>query len=126
MESILVAVDPRPPVARVLVVGAAGETLLKARLRSQPRHPRALSTLLEAIALWQGIPVRAALAVGEEEPWCDTGLYLVGNEGTGFAPLYTIELVERMPRLKRRRGTIAGMGDFRDLRQMSFFAEVAP
>jgi len=127
MESILVVVDPRPPVARVLAVGSSGETLLKARLSSRPSHPRALATLLEALALWQQVPIRAALAVGEEEPWCDTGRYLTGFEDVGFAPLYTIELVERMPRLKkRRRGTIAGMGDFRDLRQMTFFSGVLP
>lgn len=123
MSTIWLGVDPRPPVARVLGMAGPSEPLLKARLLPQPKHPRALATLLEAIALWQGTPVRAALAVGDEEPWCDMGHYHVGFADFGATPLYSLDVVSRL-RPPRRRDPLGGMGDFRDLRQLLLF-EVA-
>lgn len=123
MHSLWVGIDPRPPRARILAMAGAEETVLKARLQPAPKHPRALATLLEALALWQGVPVRAALAVGDEEPWCDTGLYHVGFDDFGQTPLYSVNVVSRLQR-PRRRDELSGMGDFRDLRQLLLF-EVA-
>jgi RHS repeat-associated protein len=51
------------------------ETILKARLAPTPAHPRAMATLLEAVALWQGSPVRAALAAAESGEGSDSSLY---------------------------------------------------
>ena len=48
------------------------ETVLKARLRSQPSHPRALQWLLESLALWQGEPVRAAICAPGPSATCGT------------------------------------------------------
>jgi hypothetical protein len=120
MRSIWVGVDPRPPRARVLAMMGPSETLLKAQLEKAPKHPRALATLLEALALWQGIPVRAALAVGDEEPWCDAGQFHVGFDDFGHTPLYSVELVSRLRR-PRRGDDLPGVGDFRDLRQLMLF-----
>src|SRR5215468_12737872 len=77
MQPLWVGVDPRPPRARVLALQGPTEAVLKARLLPEPKHPRALATMLEALALWQGVPVRGALAVGDEEPWCTMGAYHV-------------------------------------------------
>jgi len=123
MHSIWVGIDPRPPTARILAMAGPQETLLKARLSSAPKHPRALSTFLEALALWQGTPVRAALAVGDEEPWCDMGRFHVGFSDFGETPLYSLDVVSRLQRPRRRDG-LDGMGDFRDMRQLLLF-EVA-
>ncbi len=123
MHSIWVGIDPRPPTARILAMAGPGETLLKARLTSAPEHPRALATLLEALALWQGAPVRAALAVGDEEPWCDMSRFHVGFADFGGMPLYSLDVVSRLRR-PRRRDDVRGMGDFRDLKQLLLF-EVA-
>lgn len=124
MSSIWVGIDPRPPVARVIATNGFDETLLKARLLPTPRHPRALATLLEALALWQGEKVHAALAVGDDEPWCDMGNYHVGFPDFGDrTPLYSLEVVSRVRR-RRRRDELTGMGDFRDVRQLCLF-EVA-
>jgi len=120
MHAIWLGVDPRPPQARVLAMAGPGETILKARLLSPPKHPRALATLLEALSLWQGVPVRAALAVGDEEPWCDTGLYHAGFADFGQTPLYSLECVSRL-RPPRRRDALDGMGSFGDLRQLLLF-----
>lgn len=120
--TLWVGIDPRPPHARILVRSPSGETLLKARLQRHPRHPRALIALLEALALWQGLPARGALAVGEEEPWCDMGRFGVGSIDLDSTPLCRIDLVDSLRR-KRPRDRIGGMGNFRDLMQMDFFAE---
>lgn len=45
---------PGPSATRVIAMAGARETILKARLCPEPKHPRALATLLEAVALWQG------------------------------------------------------------------------
>jgi hypothetical protein len=125
-----VGVDPRPPVARVLATTPTGTAILKARLESKPRHPRALATLLEALALWQGVEARGVLAVGEEEPWCDMdhfqvlGNYHVGHGAFGQTPLYRLDTVDRLRRPPRRRSSpIEGMGDFRDVRQLRLFCD---
>ncbi len=117
MQPIWVGIDPRPPSARVLALQGYQESVLKARLLPQPKHPRALATMLEALALWQGVPVRAVLAVGDEEPWCDEGAYHVGFPDFGETPLYSLDVVSRIQR-PRRRDAIGGMGDFRDVRQL--------
>jgi hypothetical protein len=122
MHSIWVGIDPRPPIARILAMAGPQETLLKARLSSTPKHPRDVATFLEALALWQGAPVRAALAVGDEEPWCDMERY-VGFADFGETPLYSLDVVSRLRRPRRRDG-LGGLGDFRDMRQLLLF-EVA-
>jgi hypothetical protein len=99
---ICLGVDPHPPVARVLGKTAERETILKARLRPIPSHSRALVTLLEAIALWQDLPVSGVLAVGAEEPWCDMENCHVGDDAFGKAPLDSIETVCRLDRCPRR------------------------
>jgi hypothetical protein len=122
MRTIWMGISARPESTRVLATAGAETTLLKARLAARPSHPRALTTLLEAVALWQGAPVRAALAVDERASGCVTNLYgdFVGDEHT---PLYELEIVPDLRRA-RRRDELGGLGDFRDLRQLLLF-EVA-
>ena len=123
MHPLWVGIDPRPPSARILAMAGAQEAILKARLLPTPKHPRALATLLESLALWQGVQVRAALAVGDEEPWCDMDQYHVGFQDFAQTPLYSVDFVSRLRRPRRHDG-LDGMGDFRDLRQLLLF-EVA-
>lgn len=52
MDSIWMAIAPRPTGTRVIAMQGAAETLLKACLSCNPAHPRALPTLLEGIALY--------------------------------------------------------------------------
>ena len=51
MESLWVAIDSRSDETRVLATVGARETVLKARLLPTVQHPRALPTLLEALAM---------------------------------------------------------------------------
>jgi hypothetical protein len=123
MRSIWIAIDPRPTGTRVLAQAGPAETLLKARLTTDPKHPRALPTLLEAIALWEGTEVRAALVVGDEAATSGTRLFLDSFAELAATPLYSLEHVVAARRRRRRDG-LDGMGDFRDLRQLLLF-EVA-
>ena len=54
MRSLWVAIDSRCDQTRVLATAGPKDTVLKARLSATAHHPRALPTLLEALALWQG------------------------------------------------------------------------
>src|SRR5262245_27218623 len=50
--------------------------LVKARLPLAPRHPRALLTLLEGVALWRGQPLRVVLSAGGPSvPWLGSDLF---------------------------------------------------
>jgi hypothetical protein len=123
MNSIWMGVAPGPKVTRVIAMHGASDTILKARLRRDPASPRALSSLFEAVALWQGMPVRAALAADDEQTACDSCLCRAALFETCSNPLYTVDWVPAAGR-KRRRDDVTGMGDFRDLRQLLLF-EVA-
>lgn len=123
MDSIWMGIAPGATTTRVLAMRGASETLLKARLSRDPVHPRALWTLLEAIALWQGMQVRAALAADDRPGSCDSGLYQEAFSGFGASPLYTLDWVPAVGR-RRRRSDLGGMGEFGDLRQLLLF-EVA-
>lgn len=115
MDSIWMAVSPGPRSTRVLAMDGPRETILKAELLRDPAHPRALGTLLEAVALWQGAQVRAALCADEQRPSCDSTLYRAAFVDHG-APLYTVAWVPAPARKRHRRGLAAG--EFRDIQRV--------
>lgn len=120
--AIWMAIRPGCTETRILATYRARQTLLKARLAARPAHPRAIPTLLEALALWEGEPVRAALCVDGSVDGHARQLVrdlFVLDEPT---PLYQLEVVD--VRRRKQREAIEGMGDFRDLRQLLLF-EVA-
>jgi hypothetical protein len=96
------------------------ETVLKARLAATAQHRRALPTLLEALALWQGTPVRAVVVADNPDGSSLTRLKLDRMLADVDAdPLYRLEFV---PGHKRRhRDVLGAMGAFHDLRQLTMF-----
>jgi hypothetical protein len=99
------------------------QRLLKAHLGRDPKHPRALATLIEAVALWQGQQVRAALCAGAQGDLYDSNLYREAlSDGDGGA-LYSLALVPTGSR-GGRQGRIDGFGSFRELERL-LIAEVA-
>ncbi len=116
MESIWMGIAPGRTVTRVMAMAGPGETILKARLAPEPQHHRALGGLLEAMALWQGQPVRAALCVGAEGPSCDSTLCREALLDDGGA-LYSLSLVS-LDAVRRRRPRLDGLGSFRDLERL--------
>jgi hypothetical protein len=117
MSSIWVGIAPGPTATRVLAMHGARETILKARLRRDPAHPRALATLLEALALWQGMRVHAALAADDEQTSYAASLCRDPLTEHGIDPLFTVDWVPVAGRRRRRPG-IGGMGRFHDLERL--------
>ncbi len=123
VRSIWMGIHPQASGTRVLAMAGAEKVLLKARLATVPSHPRALPTLLEAVALWQGLPVRAALVVGDSAATMAEPLYRDLFADFGMNPLYSLDFVSSLKRPRVEDG-LSGMGPFGDLRQMLLF-EVA-
>jgi hypothetical protein len=122
MESIWMGIAPGSLTTRVIAMEGPGETILKAQLSREPKHPRALATLLEAVALWQGLPVRAALCADGWDGSCDSNLCREAFLDDGGA-LYSILWVPAGAH-RRRRHRLSGLGDFRDLERL-LISEVA-
>jgi hypothetical protein len=120
MDSIWLGLYPSPRTTRVLAMRGPCETILKAHLSLRPSSPRAVTALLEAIALWEGLPVRAALVVDDTSTASpSTSLYrdtfaLFGDE----TPLYSLQWVPRSAGERRRRDRLSGMGEFGDLERL--------
>lgn len=119
MRSIWMGIAPTSESTRVIAMAGAQRTLLKARLAPSPSSRLALPSLLEAVALWQGGPVRAALVADSSVRSCDTSLFHDSFPDFGSA-LYTLDFVEAL-RPPRRRDDIDRMGRFEDLRQLLLF-----
>jgi hypothetical protein len=122
MRSLWVVVHSRCDETRVLAMAGPKETVLKARLSATAQHPRALPTLLEALALWEGQPVRAAIVVDKQDGSSVSRLRLGFDDEFAGAPLYQLTFVGGHKR--RHRDLLDGMGAFHDLRQLALF-EVA-
>lgn len=118
MDSIWMGIAPSATSTRVLAMAGPHDTILKARLSRSPAHPRAMATLLEAIALWQGRRIRAALCADAQRGGSDSSLFRETFTDVG-GPLYSLDWIPALERGRRaRRRDINGMGEFADLRQL--------
>jgi len=118
MDSIWVGLSAGARSTRVLAMRGPGETILKAHLSPEPASVRGVTALLEAIALWEGLPVRAALAATESSTSsCRTALYRDLFEVFGETPLYRLQWAGEVEGRRRRDG-LCGMGDFSDLARL--------
>jgi len=123
MQSLWIAIVPEPTATRILAKDGARTTVLKARLSHPPHHPRAIPSLLEAIALWAGQPVRAVLAADEPSISFGSTNWLDDLELCRRSPLYEISVVPRS-RPSLREDEITGLGDFDEL-EVLLLEEVA-
>jgi hypothetical protein len=117
-DSIWLGMSPGSRTTRILAMRGPSETVLEAHLSLRPSSGRAVTAFLEALALWEGAPVRAALVVDESSTSSSpTTLYrdLFGVFGQS-TPLYQLEWVPRAAR--RRRDGLTGLGDFGDLERL--------
>jgi hypothetical protein len=122
MESIWMGIAPSLATTRVVAMAGPSDTILKAQLAVDPKHPRALATLLEAVALWQGQPVRAALCADSRGLASDSTLCREAFLDDG-GPLFSVVWVPAGAH-RRRRDRLHGLGNFRDLERL-VIAEVA-
>jgi hypothetical protein len=124
MTDIWIGISPGPLTTRILGMAGASETILKARLSPEPSHPRALATLLEAVALWQGTPVRAALAAAC--PAASNGIRTpTGAEGRRRDPARSPRTLAGQRSARQiRSGSGAGMGHSRVIRRRAVWGAV--
>jgi len=120
---IWTAIHPRKTETRLVATARGRETLLKARLATSPHHPRALPTLLEALALWQGQRVHAALVADAAATSSGTSLFTECFGVVEPTPLFKLEFVDGK-RTRPHRDRLDGLGDFRDLRQLLLWEAV--
>jgi hypothetical protein len=99
------------PDLQLLMVDSQGDRL-KARLPLQSQHPRALVTVLEGLAMWQGGTLDVVQYVDAKAPdyidWAFSNADLRGHR----SPL--VDFSTRMYGSARSR--LRGVGDFRQLR----------
>lgn len=100
-----------PHRAQLLVTDPLTGDRLKAVLPPNPNHPRALLTLLEGLALWQGKTVFAVISAEES---VDRSLFrsLLGDGPVDSALVRWVEV-----EAARRRQVLLGLGDFRAVRR---------
>lgn len=114
MDTWMTMVEPTPRAVRLLMTDPEGNEVLKAALPAFPQHPRALLTLLEALALWVGVPLTVAIFASHRVDR-HRAEALFGNE---FLPMDSALVHFDLTGPVRRRRTIAGVGDFRALRAL--------
>lgn len=84
------------------------------------RQPRAVRTLLEALALWTDSRVRVVLCANATA--CTYWLGLTDAQGLGARTVfYEVQVVS--PQDKRRAAQVHAFGDFEDVRQLSMALE---
>lgn len=114
MQSLWMAIVPQQMATLILAKDGARRTVLKARLPHPPRHPRAIPSLLEAIALWAGQPVRAVLAADEPSTSFGSTNWLDDLELCLRSPLFDLSVVPRC-RPNRPEEDLTGLGEFDEL-----------
>jgi hypothetical protein len=120
MNSITVVVAPEPTRVRMLV-RRCGRDVLKAVLGpARTAHPRAVATLLEGLALWHQQRLGVVLCVDDPFDGCALGLC----DALGFGKR-SVHYEVGIAQLSAYHRTLAGIGDFSDLRRLDL-AEVLP
>lgn len=121
MEPYTVLLMPSSRHTRVMLLQGASEQL-RAVLPplTHVRQPRAVTSLLEALALWSDCRVRVVLCANATA--CTYWLGLTDAKGCGARGVfYEVEVVA--PQDKRRAAQVHAFGDFEDLRQLSMALE---
>jgi hypothetical protein len=118
LDKITVTIAPERQRVRMLA-RTSTEDVLKAVLGpAQSTHPRAAATLLEGLSLWYQQALSVVLVAAE--PSDGSTLGLCDGLGLGQRSVhYDVGIAAALGRGRRR--TIGGLGDFRDLRQLSFW-----
>ena len=123
MTTMMMTTSPSPykvvlrfrPNRLQLLVTEMGDDVLKASLSPTPGHPRALVTVLEGLALWQGAPICVAVSVDDNARACFEQVFYGDSEPFGLnSPLVYFE--HRADNARPRR--LRGLGDFRRLRSL--------
>jgi hypothetical protein len=95
----------------MLVTEPPKTDVLKAHLEPSPQHPRALLTMLEGLALWNGRPLVTVISAARSFDGLSTGTLFGDELRPGESQLVQFESAARGCRRQLR-----GLGDFRAFR----------
>jgi hypothetical protein len=116
MDKLVVTIKPTFHTTRLLMTCGDDEVFKAVLPPPSQVHSRAAATLLEGLSLWFGRRVSVVLCADVDAD--EYGLHLCDDLGIGRQTLhYRVEVVTPGPRRRGKR--IAGLGTFRDLRQLS-------
>lgn len=118
---ITVTIAPERTRVRILATHNDQDILKAVLAPASSTHPRAAATLLEGLSLWYQQTLSVVLCADDSGDSFAMGLY----DGLGFGSRQLHFEVGIAAALRRRpRGrTLAGLGSFRDLRQLSLSTE---
>jgi hypothetical protein len=119
LDKIVVTMAPERDRVRILA-RAGAQDLLKAVLGpAESTHPRAAATLLEGLSLWHQQALSVVLVAAD--PSDGSALRLCDGLGFGQRSVHFEVGIATRDRRARRRRVLSGLGDFRDLRQLSLW-----
>ena len=95
---------------RILVTDYLGDDLCKVRFPNHCCHPRSLTSFLEALALWNGVAINAAIFVTKDAPASSVTAFF-GNLWPEESTLVHYQWFPSNHKIKR----LTGLGDFRDM-----------
>jgi hypothetical protein len=109
--------EPSIPYTQLVLTLSGVGTLLKARLSPQPSEPGALTSLLEALSSWQGLPLTAVVDADAEDVERHPELWsrLLGEAQE--SPRIHVEW-SSPPQAFARRDKFFEVGDFRSARRL--------
>jgi hypothetical protein len=116
-DSITVTIAPEPGRVRLLATTPTHDVLKAVLGPICHAHPRAAATLLEGLALWHQRPLSVVLSADASDD--GSALGLCDALGFGRTLHYEVGLAFADFRPRRRRHELRGLGDFRDLRQLT-------
>ena len=119
-ESITVTISPEPDRVRVLAMTPTHDVLMAILGPISAAHPRAAATFLEGLALWYEQTLSVVLCADDSVG--SYGMGLCDALGFGRSQLH-FEVGIAVPPRRRSQRAISGLGDFRDLRQLSLSTE---
>lgn len=120
MNRIIVTLAPERTRVRILASSPEGEILRAVLGPVGAMHPRAAATFLEGLALWHQQALSVVLSADNLDGGSAMGLFDALGEGARTLH-YDVGVAVRETR--RRRKTLGGVADFRDLRQLALFGE---
>ena len=120
MDPMTVTILPEWTQTRVLMASPTRDVLKAVLPPLSNAHPQAVTRLLEGLSLWHQQRLSVVLCVDEQESSC-FALSLCDALGGGAEQLHFE--VEIVPRRRPRARRIEGVGDFRDLRQLSLWVQ---
>jgi hypothetical protein len=115
-------IRPGLEVTRIVVRDGWAPILLKGCLPHSPKDPGAVERLCEAVALWCGRRVCAALVVDGPDTFCGTKPWHDTVERLRNHPLFEVHLVSS-GRPGHERDRLDGLHDYHELRQQIFHEE---